>query len=122
MHPPPPYDGCHLIADLHGAKRLDDLSFVEEVLRAASEASEATLLNVTLHHFGPGQGVTGVALLAESHISVHTWPEHGYVALDMFLCGRSDTISRALSVVTKMFDAERVDEVRHRRGYRGTSG
>jgi S-adenosylmethionine decarboxylase len=122
MSPPPPYDGCHLIADLHGAKRLSDLPFIEEVLRAAAEAAEATLLNVTLHHFGPGQGVTGVALLAESHISIHTWPEHRYAALDMFLCGRSDTVSRALELVTQMFEAERVTEVRHRRGYGAVAG
>jgi S-adenosylmethionine decarboxylase len=122
MPPPPPYDGCHLIADLHGAKRLDDLAFVEEVLRAAAEAAEATLLNVTLHHFGPGLGVTGVALLAESHISIHPWPEHGYAALDMFLCGRSDTISRALALVCAMFEAERVTETRHRRGYGAVAG
>ncbi len=119
MSLPPPYDGCHLIADLHGAKRLDDLDFVDSVLREAAEAAQATVLDVTLHHFGPGQGVTGVALLAESHLSIHTWPEHDYAAVDLFLCGRSEPLSRALAVITTRFEAERVDEVRHRRGYRG---
>ena len=83
----PPYDGQHLIADLHGCTALDDVARIERALRAAVGAGGATILDLRLHHFGDGQGVTGVALLAESHISVHTWPEHRYAALDFFLCG-----------------------------------
>ena len=75
-----PYDGRHLIAELHGCSGLTDVALVEKALTDAATAAGATLLEVKLHAFGPGQGVTGVALLAESHISIHTWPEHGYAA------------------------------------------
>jgi S-adenosylmethionine/arginine decarboxylase-like enzyme len=69
--------GLHLVADIAGASGLGDLPLIEAVLREAAQAARATVLDVRLHHFGPGKGVTGVALLAESHISIHTWPEHG---------------------------------------------
>jgi S-adenosylmethionine decarboxylase len=98
----PPYDGRHLLADLHGCRApLDDLGLVETALREAAEAAGATILDLSLHHFGEGQGVTGVALLAESHISIHTWPEHGYAALDFFLCGRRHDIDAALAVMVE---------------------
>ena len=79
--------GAHLIVDLYEAQRLDDLHHIERTLRACVEAAEATLLHIHLHHFEPNGGVSGVAVLAESHISIHTWPEHGYAALDVFMCG-----------------------------------
>lgn len=82
--------GIHLIVDLYGADRLDDRDHVERTLRAAVEAAQATLLHIHLHHFEPNGGVSGVAVLAESHISIHTWPEHGYAALDVFMCGQAD--------------------------------
>jgi S-adenosylmethionine decarboxylase len=78
--------GVHLILDVHGGQRLDDMPHIERTLRACVEAADATLLHVHLHHFEPNGGVSGVAVLAESHISIHTWPEHGYAALDVFMC------------------------------------
>ena len=71
------FAGTHLIIDLVGASRLDELSHIEETLREAVEVSGATLLHIHLHHFTPNGGVSGVAVLAESHISIHTWPERG---------------------------------------------
>lgn len=82
--------GMHLIVDLYGATGLDDAAFLETALHAAAGAAGATVLAGHLHHFGEGHGVTGILLLAESHISIHTWPETGYAAVDIFLCGRSD--------------------------------
>ena len=79
--------GTHLIIDLWEAERLDDLPHIEETLRACVDAAGATLLHIHLHHFTPNMGVSGVAVLAESHISIHTWPENGYAALDVFMCG-----------------------------------
>ena len=82
--------GAHLIVDLYDAERLDDLDHIEAVLRRAVIAARATLLHIHLHHFEPNGGVSGVAVLAESHISIHTWPENGYAALDVFMCGNAD--------------------------------
>ena len=81
--------GAHLIIDLYDADRLDDIDHIEEALRRAVEVSRATLLHIHLHPFEPN-GVSGVAVLAESHISIHTWPENGYAALDVFMCGDAD--------------------------------
>src|SRR5262249_29484873 len=80
--------GVHLIIDLHGAAGLDDIDLIEATLRRCVEASRATLLHIHLHHFQPN-GVSGVAVLAESHISIHTWPDAGYAALDVFMCGKA---------------------------------
>ena len=83
------YAGTHLIIDLFGAKRLDDLKHIKETLKRCVEVAGATLLHIHLHHFTPNGGVSGVAVLAESHISIHSWPEAGYAALDVFMCGNA---------------------------------
>jgi len=81
--------GAHLLIDLKGASRLDDIDYIDMVLRSCVTAAGATLLHIHLHHFTPNGGVSGVAVLAESHISIHTWPEYGYAALDVFMCGNT---------------------------------
>jgi S-adenosylmethionine decarboxylase len=96
--------GLHLLADLHGiaAARLVSCDAIDALLRDAAEAAGATILHSHFHSFGPQQGVTGVLLLAESHISIHTWPEFGFAAADIFMCGDAapnlalDLIERAL--------------------------
>jgi S-adenosylmethionine decarboxylase len=98
--------GVHLIVDLHGAKRLDDLEHIEATLRRCVEAARATLLHIHLHHFQP-TGVSGVAVLAESHISIHTWPEAGYAALDVFMCGSAEP-DKCIPVLREAFAAKRV--------------
>lgn len=92
----------HLIADFSGARNLDDVVGIETAMRRAITAAGATLLNIKLHVFSPGGGVTGVASLAESHISIHTWPENAYVALDIFMCGVCDPLN-ALPVLIDTF-------------------
>jgi S-adenosylmethionine decarboxylase len=111
------YTGTHLLADLTGCRGLDDVARVERALREAVAAATATLLDVRLHHFGPGQGVTGVALLAESHISIHTWPEHGYAAVDIFLCGDSHDLDAALAALSTRLEASGCEQRRVARGY-----
>jgi S-adenosylmethionine decarboxylase len=81
--------GVHLTVDLYDATRLDDIDHIESALRSSVDAAGATLLHVHLHHFEPNGGVSGVAVLAESHISIHTWPERGYAAIDVFMCGKA---------------------------------
>jgi S-adenosylmethionine decarboxylase len=113
-----PYDGQHLIADLHGcAAALDNVARIDRALRAAVAAGGATIIDLRLHHFGPGQGVTGVALLAESHVSVHTWPEHDYAALDFFLCGARHDLDAALAAVVAELQPTKVETQTIKRGY-----
>jgi len=99
--------GVHLIIDLHGAKGLDDIDLIEATLRGCVDAARATLLHLHLHHFQPN-GVSGVAVLAESHISIHTWPDAGYAALDVFMCGKADP-DACVPVLREAFKAERVE-------------
>lgn len=96
--------GQHLLADLYGCVRLTEAAVVERALREAAEAGGATTLHVEVHGFGEGQGVTGVALLAESHISIHTWPEHGFAAVDLFLCGKRHNLDAALRTLASHFE------------------
>lgn len=81
------YAGTHLTIDLWGASRLDDVQHITESLLACVDACGATLLHHHFHHFTPNGGVTGVVALAESHISIHTWPERNFGAVDIFMCG-----------------------------------
>lgn len=92
--------GIHLLADLAGIgpALLADPAAIDALLRAAALAAGASILHSHFHAFGPGQGVTGVLLLAESHISIHTWPEHGFAAADIFMCGAAQP-ERALAVI-----------------------
>jgi S-adenosylmethionine decarboxylase len=81
--------GTHLIADLYGASALDDIRTIRRCLVRCVEEAGATLLHLHLHPFDVHGGISGVAVLAESHISIHTWPEHRYAAVDAFMCGRA---------------------------------
>ena len=90
--------GAHCIVDLWGASHLTDAKVLTTVLETASNAAGATLLKIFLHEFPSSGGITGVALLAESHMSIHTWPEKEYAAIDIFMCGHADT-RRALDVL-----------------------
>lgn len=101
------FAGTHLIIDLVGASRLDDLTHVRETLQEAVDVSGATLLHIHLHHFSPNGGVSGVAVLAESHISIHTWPERGYAALDVFMCGDAKP-HNAIAVLRRAFRPEAI--------------
>lgn len=98
--------GAHLIIDLYGAERLDDIQHIEATLRRCVEAASATLLHIHLHRFQPN-GVSGVAVLAESHISIHTWPEAGYAALDVFMCGKANP-DACVPILREAFNVKRV--------------
>jgi S-adenosylmethionine decarboxylase len=100
--------GAHLIIDLFDAERLDDIAHIEQALTDCVEAAGATLLHIHLHPFEPNGGVSGVAVLAESHISIHSWPERGYAALDVFMCGDARP-ERCVGVLEKAFAPARVE-------------
>lgn len=109
------YAGTHLIVDLFGARQLDDLKHIERTLKRCVEVAGATLLHIHLHHFTPNGGVSGVAVLSESHISIHSWPEADYAALDVFMCGEAKP-HLAIDVLKEAFDASDVVVKQHLRG------
>ena len=96
------FAGEHLLIDFWGGSHLDDIEFVDAALRDAAEAADATVLHIHLHEFGGEGGISGVAVLAESHISIHTWPELDYAAFDVFMCGKCRP-ANALSVLEDRF-------------------
>jgi S-adenosylmethionine decarboxylase len=112
------YAGTHLIIDLWGATNLDDPGHIDAVLREAAIASGATILHGHFHHFSPNGGVSGVLVLAESHVSIHTWPERDYAALDIFVCGDCDPY-KAIPLLKTGFLPERVMLNEHKRGMVG---
>lgn len=99
--------GSHLIIDLYDAERLDDLDHISETLKLCVAAAGATLLHMHLHSFEPNGGISGVAVLAESHISIHSWPERRYAALDVFMCGDAEP-ERCIDVLRKAFRPKRI--------------
>jgi len=109
------FAGTHLIIDLWDAKNLDNLERMEAAMRACIDECNATLLHIHLHHFTPNGGISGVAVLAESHISVHTWPEKNYAAFDVFMCGDSNP-HRALEILSRYFQPKRSEVIEERRG------
>lgn len=109
------YAGQHLLIDVWQGQGLTDIDAIEAMLREAIAACGATLLNLHLHPFSGHGGVSGVAVLAESHMSIHTWPEHQYAALDIFVCGGCDPAA-AVAVIEKHMQPERIEV---RTAYRG---
>src|SRR3990170_7959824 len=109
------YAGTHLIIDLVRAERLDDLEHIEATLRRCVEVAGATLLHIHLHHFTPNGGVSGVAGLAERHISIHSRPEGDYAALDVFMCGETKP-HLCVNVLREAFSAHEVLVQEHKRG------
>ena len=101
--------GRHVIIELWGCSdAINDAEQVKTAMLDAVRAANATLLNIYVHTFSP-QGVTGVAVLSESHLSIHTWPEHGYVAADVFTCGTTTNPQRAAEVLRNAFCAKQAE-------------
>ena len=109
------YAGTHVLVDFWGASDLEDPDFVAQALRDAAEACNATVLHVHVHEFASSGGVSGVAVLAESHITVHSWPEIDYAAFDVFMCGDCDPLL-AVPVLRRAFRPARVTVDEQKRG------
>ncbi len=109
------FAGTHLLLDLWGASHLDDIARMEQAMRDIVEKCGATLLHIHLHHFSPSGGISGVAVLAESHISVHTWPERDYAAFDVFMCGDAQP-ENAIPVLKRAFFPHRLEVCEELRG------
>jgi S-adenosylmethionine decarboxylase len=109
------FAGTHLLVELWRASGLTDAALIRRALREAATASGATILFDHFHHFGEGHGVSGVVVLAESHISIHTWPERGFAAIDLFMCGGCDP-HRGIPVLKRHFAPGSIEVSEHRRG------
>ncbi len=101
--------GRHLLAEFHGCnvQTLDNLERLETFLLEAAEVANATVIKSVFHPFSP-MGVTGVVVVMESHLSIHTWPEHGYAAVDIFTCGEDMRLQEAYDYL-----AEKLESTEH---------
>jgi S-adenosylmethionine decarboxylase len=94
--------GRHLLLELREAEpeTLNDVEEIKRILMKAAEEAGATIIDYTFRKFSP-QGVSGVVVIAESHLSIHTWPEYGYAAVDIFTCGDSLKPEKAVSIIVE---------------------
>ncbi len=109
--------GKHLTVDMYGCsfENLNDPDFIKDALSQAVKEANMTLLNFTHHKFEP-QGVTALALLAESHMSIHTYPEMGYAAVDVFTCGDHSQPDKAVQALSRLLRPEKTKTTSIRRG------
>jgi len=109
------FAGIHLIAEFWNGKTIDNSKKLKKVLIGAVKASKNTPLNIVIHKFSP-QGITGVVLLAESHLAIHSWPELNYTAIDIFTCGQKAMPQKALEYLKKVIKPKRVEIKEFKRG------
>lgn len=110
--------GKHLILELWDCQGLNSMELVEQALRQSAEACKATLLDLNIHPFSP-VGITGVAVLSKSHVLIHTWPELGYAAVDIFICEEDVEPSAALPVFQNIFSPSHIQALEVKRGVSG---
>lgn len=108
------FAGTHLLIDLWGATNLNSPYEIEAVLIKAAKRAGATVLYSYMHPFEP-HGVSGVVVLAESHISIHTWPERNYAAIDVFMCGEANPYN-TISHLKNYFKPDNVQIAENKRG------
>ena len=99
--------GTHLLLDLKDCKSelLDDIEFIRQAMIAAADEAGATIVGETFHKFSP-VGVTGIIAIAESHLCIHTWPEYGYAAVDIFTCGEEFEPYKAADLLIESLHCE----------------
>ena len=109
--------GTHLLLEMNECDPmlLDDMAMVKEVLLAAAEEAGATVVGEVFHKFSP-VGVTGIVCIAESHISIHTWPEHRYAAVDIFTCGENLKPMEAAHFIAAGLQAQHCNVMEVKRG------
>ena len=109
------YAGIHLVIELWNASSLNSLPKIKEILENSVSAIGATLLKIDLHEFSPSGGISGMAIIQESHLSIHTWPEYNYAALDIFVCGNVDPYD-AIPVIKEGFKPDKIQISEIKRG------
>ncbi|ADT84319.1 MULTISPECIES: adenosylmethionine decarboxylase [Thermococcus] len=109
--------GMHVVLDLYECdpQILDDIERIEEILTKAAEIANATIIDKRFHKFSP-QGVSGVVVVSESHIAIHTWPEHGYAAVDVYTCGDHTMPLKASEYIIRALKCKRPTIVKLDRG------
>ena len=108
----------HILLDFYGGEHLTDAAALRDAILKAADAAGSTVLSCDLHEFGDDAGVTGVAILAESHMSIHTWPEIDYAAIDIFMCGKADA-EKAAKKLEELLKPKRTEITRVARGRLG---
>ena len=109
--------GKHLLLELKDCNKevLNDIGFLRGVLLAAANEAGATVLGESFHQFNP-HGVSGVVIIAESHLFIHTWPEYGYAAADIFTCGNSVQPEKAAQILVGKLGAKNHSMIEIQRG------
>lgn len=109
--------GKQIVAEFYGCERsrLDDVGFIEQAMTDAAQIAGATIVSRAFHHFSP-HGVSGAVIIAESHLAVHTWPEHGYAAVDLFTCGDDILAAAAFDHLRAMLAAGQISTMEIHRG------
>jgi S-adenosylmethionine decarboxylase len=107
--------GRHIILEMWGCKNLDSVATAEQALREMVVALDVNLLDLKVYPFSP-VGVTGMAIVSESHLVIHTWPEYGYAAVDIFTCGAPRDPQDAVLVLRRLFHPERIGVMEINRG------
>ena len=108
--------GTHILAEFHGCINLNDAVMLKDELIKAAQAAGATVLNAYTHQFSP-QGISGLVLLQESHLSIHTWPEYGYAAVDIYTCGDHVNSQTAIDCLVAYFNPTHVRQLEIDRGF-----
>jgi len=110
--------GTHLILELKDCRKelLSDLNFLKSTLLSAAREAGTTVIGDSFHHFEPYGGVSGVVIIAESHLSIHTWPEHNYAAVDIFTCGSALLAGRAVDLLVSALESRNPSIVELKRG------
>lgn len=109
------YAGIHLIAEFWYGKNIENPKELERILIKAVKKAKNVPLEIAIHKFSP-QGITGVILLAESHLALHSWPEINYLAIDIFTCGEKAMPYRALEYLKKAFKPKKIEIKEIKRG------
>lgn len=109
--------GTHILVEAYDCepKKLDNLKGVQSAMVEAAELAGATVLDVAFRQFAP-QGVSGVVIISESHLTIHTWPEFGYAAIDLFTCGTKADPWKAFKYITSYLKAKKVTTMELKRG------
>ena len=109
------FAGIHLLIDFYQASNLTDKHLIEEALESAASAVNAKKIDICVHKFSQNHGVSGVITLAESHISIHTWPEIFFAAIDVFTCGKCKPHS-SIDILKNYLEPSRIEIVERYRG------